>query len=209
MEGIYVPFWFYDYDIHWDYQGEGRKVRSWTSGDTAYTETSYYDVKRDMDIQFRQIPVDASEQMPDDVMDLVEPFDYSQMRDFSPEYISGFYAEKYNMLCNSVEGRARKKMQEDSEQLLQNSYSAYSALSTLHKDMQIKSSRADFGLLPVWRYRYTYKGQEYPFYLNGQTGKIVGTPPISQGKVWLYSGTVWACLTALLVLIQMIFMYLY
>ena len=72
--GDYVPFWFYDYDTNCTFHGEGTKVRSWTTGNTQYTETSYYDIVRDMDIDFDNIPVDASMGMPDDVMDLMEPF---------------------------------------------------------------------------------------------------------------------------------------
>lgn len=204
MQGIYVPFWFYDYDTHWDFRAEGTKVRSWTSGDTAYTETSYYDIVRDIDMVFQRIPVDASQQMPDDVMDLVEPFDYGQMIGFTPEFMSGFYAEKYNMPSGEVENRAKAKMRDDADQLLKSSYSGYSSVKVQRREMQIRGSQADYGLLPVWKYLYKYKDQEYPFYVNGQTGKIVGTPPISKKKVWVYTGTIWASLTIILVLIQMI-----
>ncbi len=208
MQGVYVPFWLYDYNAHWDYRAEGTKVRVWTSGDTEYTETSYYDVERDMDIQFRQMPVDASIQMPDDVMDLVEPFDYEQMVDFSPEFMSGFYAEKYNMEAASLEERAKKKMEEDARQLLNNTCTGYSTLRVKIRDLSVKDSQSDFGLLPVWRYLYQYGGQSYPFYVNGQTGKIVGEAPLSMKKVWAYSGTLWACLTAILVLLQVILVYI-
>ena len=63
---------------------------------------------------------------------------------------------------------------------------------------------ADYGLLPVWKYIYQYKEQEYPFYVNGQTGKIVGTAPISAGKVWGYTITLWGCLTVILALLNII-----
>ncbi len=53
MQGYYVPFWFYSYDTNCRYSGEGTKVRSWTSGNMQYTETSYYRICRDMDIDFR------------------------------------------------------------------------------------------------------------------------------------------------------------
>lgn len=201
MQGVYVPFWFYDYDSHWDFQAEGTKVRSWTSGNTQYTETSYYDVVRDMDIEFQKIPVDASIQMPDDVMDLVEPFNYGQMVEFNPKYVSGFYAEKYNMPADAVENRARKKMTDDADQLLKDSYNGYSSIKVKQRNLQLRDSRSDYGLLPVWKYIYTYKEKEYPFYMNGQTGKIVGSPPISYKKLWVYTGTLWTCLMAVFSLI--------
>ena len=204
MQGVYVPFWLYDYDAHWDYQAEGVKLRSWTSGDIQYTETSYYDVQRDMDIRFQNIPVDASVQMPDDVMDLMEPYDYGQMVDFAPEYMSGFYAEKYNIDSASLEERAKKKMEEDAGILLNNSCSGYSTLKTIRRDLSLRDSSAGYGLLPVWKYLYRYGGKDYPFYVNGQTGKIVGEAPLSTKKVWAYSGTLWACLTAIIALLQVI-----
>ena len=102
MEGDYVPYWMADYDVNCDYEAEGIKVRHWTSGDYEYTETSYYEVVRNMDIDYRNIPVDASVRMPDDIMDLLEPYDYSEMVDFAPEYMSGFNGEKYNMPFSDV-----------------------------------------------------------------------------------------------------------
>ncbi len=197
MEGAYVPFWFYDYDINADYQGEGIQVRSWTSGNMRYTETSYYDVRRNMDVSFQNIPVDASAQMPDDVMDLMEPYDYGQLRDFEPKYMSGFCGEKYNMEAGLVENRANQKMREDTNALMQAQLSGYSSVRQQRNDIQIRSAAQNYGLLPVWRYFYRYKGQDYPFYVNGQTGKIVGTAPLSVKKVMAYACTLWGCLMVL------------
>ncbi|MBO4514541.1 MAG: hypothetical protein J5721_02590 [Lachnospiraceae bacterium] len=102
MQGIYVPFWFYDYMTNAYYSGEGTKVRSWTSGSYRYTETSYYSVVRDMNIPFEKLPADASIKMPDSVMDLMEPYDYSKLTEFKPEYLSGFNAEYYNMPAEEI-----------------------------------------------------------------------------------------------------------
>lgn len=197
MEGTYVPFWFYDFDVNADYQGEGTRVRSWSSGNMRYTETSYYDVRRNMDISFQDIPVDASEAMPDDVMDLMEPYDYKQLTDFDPKYMSGFFAEKYNVSGDAVKGRAQQKMTEDSNALMKNEISGYNSVRQQRNDIHIRREEQKYGLLPVWKYIYQYRGQEYPFYVNGQTGKIVGTVPLSVRKVWAYAGTIWGCLAVI------------
>ncbi|MCM1186823.1 MAG: hypothetical protein NC251_01550 [Lachnoclostridium sp.] len=202
MQGIYVPFWFYDYVVNCDFQGEGTKVHSWSSGDMRYTETSYYNVVRNMDIIFQKIPVDASIEMPDDIMDLMEPYQYQQLEAFKPEYMSGFYAEKYNMTADNVEERARKKMDEDAWVMLRSSYSGYASVRPIRQNIQVRDSHIQYGLLPVWKYNYHYKDKDYPFYVNGQTGKIVGTAPFSKAKVWAYSGTLWACLTLGMILIN-------
>lgn len=197
MEGDYVPFWFYDYDVSADYQGEGTKVRSWTSGNMRYTETSYYDVRRNVDVSFRNIPVDASVQMPDDVMDLMEPYDYGQLMDFDPKYMSGFCAEKYNVEAGAVENRAKQKMTEDTVTLVREQVSGYSNVRQKRNDIQVRGAWQYYGLLPVWKYLYQYHNVEYPFYVNGQTGKIVGTVPVSAKKVLAYACTLWGCLTVL------------
>lgn len=38
-------------------------------------------------------------------------------------------------------------------------------------------------LLPVWMVYYDYNRKQYTFAMNGQTGKVVGKPPISKAKV--------------------------
>lgn len=200
MIGVYVPYWFYDYDVNCRFQGEGTKLRSWRAGDIQYTETSYYNVQRNIDIDFRKIPVDASIGMPDGVMDLMEPFEYGELETFKPEYMSGFYSEKYNMTSDLVENRANRKMKDDASKLVHESYSGYNTVRTIVNNVQVKDNDVNYGLLPIWKYIYTYKEKEYPFYVNGQTGKIVGTAPVSKAKIWSYAGTLWACLTAVMVL---------
>ena len=195
MEGTYVPFWFYDYDVNADYHAEATKVRSWTSGNMAYTETSYYDVLRNMDISYQNIPVDASIQMPDSVMDLMEPYDYKQLTDFDPKYMSGFHAERYNMGAEELKPRASQKMKEDTTALVKAQISGYSSVRELQNVTKINSETQSYGMLPVWKYIYHYQDKDYPFYVNGQTGKIVGEAPISHKKVWAYAGTLWLCLT--------------
>lgn len=204
MQGVYVPYWLYNYDTACSFRGEGTKIRSWRSGDTQYTETSYYAISRDMDIAFEKIPVDASEAMPDNVMDLMEPYNYGQLVGFAPEYMSGFYAEKYNMPSEELESRARDKMKRDAVRLLNESYAGYSHVRTVSQDVRIRESGADYGLLPVWKYLYTYDGKEYPFYVNGQTGKIVGEAPVSGKKAMAYIGTFWGCIMAILVMVPVL-----
>lgn len=204
IEGTYVPYWMYDYDTNCEFQGRGSKVRTWTEGNIEYKETKYYDVYRNFDLKFRNVPADASESMPDSVMDLVEPFQYKELENFQPKFLSGFLAEKYNMTSDVVEQRARTKMEHDAESILKESYQGYDHMQIIDRDVRASKGAVDYGLLPVWRYEYKYKDKDYPFYVNGQTGKIVGEVPISKGKVCGYSFTLWGSLTLLLLLVNII-----
>ncbi len=192
MKGMYVPFWLYDYKADINYIGKGTKVRVWTGGDTEYTETSYYRVARNMGIDFRKVPVDASIAMPDDVMDLMEPFDYNASKEFQAEYMSGFYGEIYNEGADSLEERAKRKAENDADVLLKDTLGGYTSLIPERKDICLSRKEANYALLPVWRYIYKYQEKDYPFYVNGQTGKIIGSTPVSRKKVLAYGGTVFA-----------------
>ena len=44
-----------------------RKSGTYTRGDYIYTETKYYDVYRDINLDYVKVPVDASEKMNDQI----------------------------------------------------------------------------------------------------------------------------------------------
>lgn len=197
MEGIYVPFWLYDYGADYDFEGEGTRVRTWQSGDTEYTETSYFEVIRRMDVDFAQIPVDASIAMDDGIMDLMEPYSYGALTNFSPQYMSGFYGEVYNQGAEELDERAQAKARQASEELMQGSLTGYTTVRPLRKNLKLNREKFSYALMPVWQYVYHYRGQSYLYHVNGQTGKVIGATPVSKGKVMAYGTSVFAAVTAL------------
>lgn len=201
MEGYYVPFFVYDYTLKGEYDGEGTKVRTWRSGNYDYTETSHYRLIREVDAVYDDVPADASIAMPDDLMDLMEPYDYKLMTSFDPKYMSGFMGEVYNMPAEEVEPRARAKAVNSMSGILKGSVSGY-ALRAAQKDV-ITSTLIEtaFSLLPVWKYTYRHGDKDYDFYVNGQSGKVVGTTPVSKKKVFwygLFCSALWVTLLELI-----------
>lgn len=201
MEGIYVPFWMYDYQAHYDFAGQGTKVRSWRSGNIEYTETSYYNVYRKMEADFDKVPVDASFRMDDGEMDLMEPYAYQALEEFDPKYMSGFNGEIYNQSAPELEGRAKVKVREASDSLLQESLQEYTTITPGHKNLNLDRNGLHYALMPVWQYLYQYNGKTYRFHVNGQTGKVVGKTPVSIGKVLMYSLTAMVSASAIVSLL--------
>ena len=80
-------FWMYDGAASGSVQFHATTVHKYTSGDYEITETSHYDVRRAGSIGFEKIPVDASSKMPDDYMDSIEPYDYTDLKPFSTAYL--------------------------------------------------------------------------------------------------------------------------
>ncbi|MBR3634948.1 MAG: hypothetical protein IKN47_02035 [Lachnospiraceae bacterium] len=204
MEGNYVPFFMYDYHSDMSYQAVGTKVRHWSDSSYEYTETSYYDVTRDMNADFDRVPVDASIEMDDGLMDLIEPYNYSELEEHQDKYLSGFLSEKYNMGEKELTPRAEQKVLKDSQDMLHASVSGYATLTEVTETITPTKKAVDYALLPVWEYIYGYQGKQYKYHVNGQTGKVLGETPVAKGKVIAYGCTVFGIMAVFGFLIRAI-----
>ena len=204
MEGRYVPFFLFDFSARGEFSGTGTTVRKWRSGNYDYTETSYYDIQRLMDVSYDNVPADASEEMPDYKMDLIEPYQYEALTGFDPRYLSGFFGEIYNKTAAGYADRARAKADESAKKLLRDSVGGYASVSPVVERVSLTDGKVDYALFPVWVYNYKWKDRVFPFYVNGQTGKVIGETPISKLKVLLYSLTLGGIIYGVMLLILMI-----
>lgn len=201
MEGSYVPFWLYDMTADMCYSGTGTRIRTWVKGDTEYTETTWYQVNRELEVDFKSLPVDASIRMNDEIMDLMEPYQYEELTGFETEYMSGFLAEVYNQPAQELSPRAEQKARESAEVFLHRTLEHYSTVVCQQENVKMKNRAESYALLPVWWYRYRYRGKDYDFFVNGQTGKVIGKAPVSGLRAAAYSGMLFACLTTILMLL--------
>ncbi len=182
LSGIYIPFWLFDCDIKGQLAADARNVRVWTMGNKQYTETKYYDVIRSATAKFNGIPADGSKKADDKLMETLEPYDYRQMKDFSMSYLSGYLAQKYDVSQKEVYGRIVERIQKYSSSLLKDTIQGYSSVNVKSCNIELKHCEAAYVLLPVWMFTYQYNDKMYIFAMNGQTGKIAGTLPISKGR---------------------------
>ncbi|MCR4587952.1 MAG: hypothetical protein K5682_06040 [Lachnospiraceae bacterium] len=204
MEGMYVPFYLYDFDTRYQWQGHGNQVRTWMMGDTQYTETKVFRLERDMRARFRKVPADASLVMDDDLMDLMEPYEYEALENFQKKYMSGFYAEMYSQNDTELEDRAKAKVTPALKEKMDATLAEYIRVGAEVDNIQISREAANYALLPVWIYTFGYKGEAYHFFVNGQTGKVIGKAPLSFGKAALYSASWFAFVMLAGQLIRMI-----
>lgn len=184
ITGMYIPFWLYDMNGYGDVDATCTRVKSYTSGSYRVVETSYFHVYRKFDLNYLKIPADASEKMNDNLMDKLEPYEYKDLKNFEMPYLAGFLAEKYNYDDHDLFPRVRQRVSEYVNDYIKTTMSEYTSTRINRKDVQIKSHNAFYTLLPVWMVYYDYKDSEHIFAMNGQTGKIVGKPPVDKGKVF-------------------------
>ena len=183
VKGVYVPFWMYDGAASGSVQFHATTVHKYTSGDYEITETSHYDVRRAGSIGFEKIPVDASSKMPDDYMDSIEPYDYTDLKPFSTAYLPGFLADKYDVSVENSRERADKRCAGSLVSALESTVSNYTTCNETSRDIRLKRGKVHYALLPVWILNTKWEGKDFLFAMNGQTGKLVGNLPVSTKRV--------------------------
>ena len=201
IQGVYVPFWLFDGGAEGAASYRASNTNVYETGDYEITETRHYHVVRAGSLAFEKIPVDASSKMPDDHMDSIEPFDYAQLRPFSTAYLPGYLADKYDVTIDDSRDRADTRCRETLAQALRDTVTGYGACVTEREDIALRRGKVHYALLPVWMLHTKWKGQDFLFAMNGQTGKMVSDLPVSRKRYWLWWGGLTAGITAALTVI--------
>ncbi|MBR5743476.1 MAG: hypothetical protein IKX85_06685, partial [Clostridia bacterium] len=209
VKGVYVPFWLFDAEAEGDFSFQGTRVRTWSDRDYNYTETQYFHVERGGTLDFDHVPVDGATKMPDDLMDSIEPYDFSQAVDFKTAYLSGYLADKYDVSADQSIERANTRIRATTSEAIRQTVKGYMTVTEQGSQVRLRRSKAIYALLPVWILNTTWQGQKYVFAMNGQTGKFVGNMPMDKAKYWklrlLYGGIVAAVIFSASVILRLLF----
>ena len=198
IQGVYVPFWLFDGGAEGAASYRASNTNVFETGDYEITETRHYHVVRAGSLAFEKIPVDASSKMPDDHMDSIEPFDYAQLRPFSTAYLPGYLADKYDVTIDDSRDRADTRCRETLAQALRDTVTGYGACVTEREDIALRRGKVHYALLPVWMLSTKWRGQDFLFAMNGQTGKLDGDLPTDRGRFWGMFAAIAAPLTVAL-----------
>ena len=184
IQGVYVPFWLYDGETSGSGTYEATISRTHRERDFEVTRTQHFHVKRSGEMDFEKVPADASTRMPDAHMDSIEPFDYRGLKPFSMSYLPGFLADKYDVSVEACSGRAVNRCKQTMETALYRTVTGYTTVCPVNVTTSVRQGKVHYAMLPVWMLSTKWKGKNFLFAMNGQTGKLVGDLPISWGKFW-------------------------
>ncbi|MBQ7011223.1 MAG: hypothetical protein IJN63_05915 [Clostridia bacterium] len=187
IRGIYLPFWLYTGKA--DAMASYSATRVFTTRTPKYdvVRTDHYRLDRRGKVSFSNLPIDGSSTIDDALMDSIEPFDFSSAEEFTTAYLAGFMANKYDMTCDDCVDRAKERMRGSAESLLASTVTGYSTTVKTNSAVSFSDVDAKYALLPAWLLVTKYKGKNYTFAMNGQTGKFVGKLPVSAKRFWLYT----------------------
>lgn len=202
ITGLYVPFWLYDCGAAFSGSYRATRIHCWADHDYEYTRTDHYLLERSAEADFVGIPMDGSSKMDDVFMESIEPFDYKELTGFDTAYLSGYLADKYDVPSEDGEGRIRQRVDRSIGDALQTTFLGYASVVPASRQLQVEHSRARYVMLPVWILNTRYKGKLYTFAMNGQTGKMTGTFPISAGRAAAWFTGIFGGVALLATLVQ-------
>ncbi len=198
IQGIYVPFWLFDGSGDVDVSYHATRSHTRVSGNYRITTTEHFNVQRAGVVAFEKLPVDASSKMPDAYMDSIEPFDYSELKDFSTAYLPGYLADKYDVSQDDCAVRADRRCRSSCLTAMRNTVSGYETVTATGSNVALRREKVRYALLPVWLLHTKWNGEDYLFSVNGQTGKLTGNLPVSKGRFWAWFAGIFAPLAAIL-----------
>lgn len=194
LNGMYIPYWTYDTNTHTDYSGERGIDRQEThyyteeeNGRTVQksrtvTVTDWYHASGDVRNEFDDVLVNASNSLPKDYVDALEPWDLENIVPFNENYLAGFRSESYQIGLKEGFDVAKEKVQPVID-------------TTICRDIggdhqRIHSKNTDYNnitfkhtLLPLWISSYRYRNKSFRFLINARTGETKGDRPYSSGKI--------------------------
>ena len=202
IKGIYVPFWLYSSDVLGEVYYAATRVRMWTDRRYEYTETSHYDVFRSGTTSYQHVPVDGAAKIKNILTESIEPFDYRDLTEFKLPYLSGFFANRYDVDAGQSAGIATSRMDNSTKKALAATAIGYNTLVEKSSRLGYRNDRVLYALLPVWMLTTIWQDKPFTFAMNGQTGKIAGDDlPTDWGIFWIYFFTIMLGVTGLLFLL--------
>ncbi|MEE9394182.1 MAG: hypothetical protein V3W41_16915 [Planctomycetota bacterium] len=213
LKGLYVPYWTYDSDTESFYRGQ-RGDDYWETNRVSFTDaqgraqtrnqrtrkTRWRSVSGTVWVQFDDLLVAASKSLPLAHLNELTPWDLSELVPYSPDYLSGFEAERYQVELDdgfeAAETIMERGIRQAARRDIGGDHQRISALKTGHSKVTFKHI-----LMPIYISAYRYRGKVYRFLINARTGEVQGDRPYS---IWKITFTILAILATLALVILIV-----
>jgi ribosomal protein S27E len=208
--GVYLPFWTYDAGTRSDYVGQ-RGEHYWETEHYTTTDSQGRTVRQSRQVQktrwypasgrvardFDDIVVAATQSVDEGRLDALQPWDLEQVAPFSPAFLSGFKAQRYQVEVGAGFERAKQIMagviHSDVRHAIGGDVQRVISIRTDYFDPTFKHL-----LLPVWIAAYRFEGKVYQVTVNARTGEVAGERPYS---VWKIAGAILLGLIAIALIV--------
>lgn len=181
VRAIYIPFWLYNAYI--------RKSVLITARDNDGDRHIY---NRDVSCTYQNICMDGSLRLSNDMAHRLEPYYMNELEDFDIAYLSGFYADKFDVPYDAFEGQVHKRCQQFITSEILRSCPSANRISTKSGDIanytksdeqeEYQLQDVSYALFPAYFVNLQYGNSKQLIIVNGQTGKAVGNLPFEKDQ---------------------------
>ena len=197
--GVYLPAYLYGAVADSQYSasiGENyTEVETYTTVDgkgntvtrtRTVTKTEWRPLRGNHSCYVVDVVVTASRGVANAALEAIEPFDLRSLRRFTPALISGWLAEEPSLSKDEcfriAHGETLGKVG-----VMLKGFMPGDSHSNLHFDTKLSREVIDLVLFPVWSFAIRYDAAKAPIQIlvNGQTGRVGGSVPVSVTKVSL------------------------
>ncbi len=187
FRGIYMPYWVYSFEKKEKIAFPGKKTHR--KGD--YLIIDHYMLDCQVEEAYQGLAYDASSAFSDSLSGAIAPFDLKRRKDFTPSFLSGFYADTNDVEKYAYLSEAEDIVLQDAGRVLAKDpvcrkYHAGQGEGAyiLRNALRPSDQSADLSLLPVWFLSYR-NGERISYaVVNGQTGRAAADLPVD-GKKYL------------------------
>lgn len=184
LKGVYMPYWTFDADVRSEYHCRVGEYYYVGIGDDKKRKTKWRNYGGRHRKRFDDslvLGIDSDEAR---LMKKIEPFRTSDGKtmDYKSDYLAGYLAKKHTIKPTpawyiSRESMSNEIANEIKRGLPGDTYDSYRQ-SVTYRDVTFKHI-----LLPVYMSAYEYNQKIYNVLINGQTGEVQGSAPVSPVKV--------------------------
>lgn len=194
LEGLYVPHWTFDASSRSHYRGrrgdvyyetrfveqvvDGRRVRRAVQVPKIRWTPAEGRLARDFD----DVLVVAGRELPERLVERLEPWDLQGLKGYAADYLAGFSSELYKVSVADAHEAAKAQMRAVIEQDARHAIGGDQQVIE-RLDIQLSNETYKLVLLPVWVARFKFLGKDYRVVVNGRTGEVHGERPWSVWKI--------------------------
>ena len=197
IRGVYLPAYLYGAIAHTSYTaeiGENYTVtETYTTTDSkgrivtrtrTVTKTEWRSLSGNHACYVLDVVVTASKGVSNDALQGIEPFDLRALQRYSPSFISGWLAEDPSRSQDNCRRFAHDESVAKIGTMLED-FMPGDNHRNLRYRTQLTEEVIDLVLLPVWSFAVKYDEKKMPvrILVNGQSGQVIGSVPISAIKV--------------------------
>ncbi|MCR5202651.1 MAG: TFIIB-type zinc ribbon-containing protein [Lachnospiraceae bacterium] len=188
FRGIYMPYYVYTLSYETDITVETKVDNS----NSRYYIYDYYLTQGHVSGWFDGFSADASSTFPDSISETIAPYMVENIREFTPAFLTGFYADNTDLSPEDYEEKMYKDCGESSYNLLSTELSSTShnineSFDSVSAKFKPEIDDVKLTMFPVWFLTYRSKGRVSYATVNAESGRVQADIPISGVKYLLFS----------------------